>query len=55
MTQDSSPGFAETQEFVNRRLDEVERARDAVGMVGTWMGMQGIGLVNILRSKGIRI
>lgn len=55
MTQDSSPGFVETQEFVNRRLDEVERARDAVGMVGTWVGMQGIGLVNILRSKGVRI
>lgn len=55
MTQDDSPGFVETQEFVNRRLDEAEKVRDAVGMVGTWVGMQGIGLVNILRSKGVRI
>ena len=55
MTQDNSSGFVETQDFVNRRLDEAEKARDAVGMVGTWVGMQGIGLVNILRSKGVRI
>lgn len=55
MTQDDSPGFVETQEFLNRRLDEAEKAIDAVGMVRTWMGMQGIGLVNILRSKGVRI
>lgn len=55
MTQDDSPGFVETQEFLNRRLDEAEKAIDAVGMARTWMGMQGIGLVNILRSKGVRI
>ncbi len=55
MTQDNSTGFVETQEFLDRRLTEVEKVRDAVGMVGAWVGMQGIGLVNIMRSKGLRI
>lgn len=55
MTQDTSPHFADTEAFLHRRLDGAENAKDTVDMVGTWIGVQGIGLFNILRSKGVRI
>lgn len=55
MTEDRSEGFVETRAFLSRRLDEARRASEALGMMGTWVGMQGIGFVNGLRSKGIRI
>lgn len=55
MTEDQSEGFVETREFLHRRLDEARRASGALGMAGTWVGMQGISLVNGLRSKGVRI
>lgn len=55
MTQDTSPDFVETEAFLSRRLEEAEAARMSLGMVGKWVGMQGIGLVNTLRSKGVRI
>jgi hypothetical protein len=55
MTQDMSDGFVETNAFLSRRLDEAQRVSSALGMMGTWVGMQGIGFVNGLRSKGVRI
>lgn len=55
MTQDTSPDFADTEAFLHRRLEGAEKVKDTVGMVGTWMGMQGTGIVNVLRSKGVRI
>ena len=55
MTQDSSGGFAATEEFLARRLEGVERAQASLGMVGRWVGMQAAGAVNVLRSKGVRI
>ncbi|MCJ1462804.1 Ubiquinone biosynthesis protein coq9, mitochondrial [Pseudocyphellaria aurata] len=55
MTQDTSPDFADTEAFLHRRLDGAEKAKDTIGMMGTWIGVQGIGLVNILRSKGVKI
>lgn len=55
MTQDTSLGFVETEQFLSRRLEEAQRTRSSMEMAGKWMGMQGIGLVNILRSKGVRI
>lgn len=55
MTEDRSEGFSETRAFLGRRLDEAQRTSGALEMVGKWVGMQGIGLVNGLRSKGVRI
>ena len=55
MTQDRSEGFGETEEFLTRRLEEGERVRGGVDMVGKWVGMQAGGLVDGLRSKGVWI
>lgn len=55
MTQDTSPDFVDTEAFLHRRLEGAGKANDTIGMVGTWMGVQGTGLLNILRSKGVRI
>ncbi|KAL9100055.1 MAG: hypothetical protein Q9163_004531, partial [Psora crenata] len=55
MTQDKSEGFIETEEFLRSRLEEGERLRGGVGMLGKWMGMQMGGLLDGLRSKGVWI
>ena len=55
MTQDRSQGFEDTKDFLKRRLNEGDRIRSAGSMVGQWVGMQIGGLVNGLRSKGLRI
>lgn len=55
MTQDKSTGFIETEEFLTRRLEEGEKVRGGLDMVGKWVGMQAGGLVDGLRSKGIWI
>ena len=48
MTTDQSTGFAETEEFLERRLEDAQ-------MVGEWAGFTGRAFVNVLRSKGVRI
>jgi ubiquinone biosynthesis protein COQ9 len=55
MTTDTSKGFAETERFLDRRLEERGKIRGAVGDVGEWVNMQGRSLVNVLRSKGMWI
>lgn len=55
MTTDRSEGFVETEAFLMRRLEEGEALRRNVGMVGRWVGVQVGGLVDGLRSKGVRI
>ena len=55
MTQDRSDGFVETEEFLTRRLEEGERIRGGLEMVGKFVGMQAGGLVDGLRSKGVWI
>ena len=55
MTQDRSKEFADTEDFLHRRLQEGEKLRDAGSMVGKWMGMQAGGLIDGLRSKGVWI
>ena len=55
MTQDRSDGFIETEEFLTRRLEEGERVRGGLEMVGKFVGMQAGGLVDGLRSKGVWI
>ena len=55
MTQDTSPDFEETEAFLKRRLQGARKTGEVVGMVGQWVGFQGMGVVNGLRSKGFRI
>lgn len=53
MTQDRSKGFVETEGFLTRRLEEGEKVRGGLDMLGKWVGMQAGGLVDGLRSKGV--
>lgn len=55
MTQDTSKAHVETEEFLTRRLEEGERLRGGLGMLGKWIGMQAGGVVDGLRSKGVWI
>ena len=48
-------GARETEAFLDRRLEEVRVVGGAVGSVGEWVGFQGRGVVNLLRSKGVMI
>lgn len=55
MTNDRSPGFTETREFLDRRLEEVKSLGGTVGSIGQWVGFTASAGINILRSKGLRI
>ncbi|KAL8703891.1 MAG: hypothetical protein Q9201_002942 [Fulgogasparrea decipioides] len=55
MTQDKSSNFKETEEFLDRRLEGAQGLRLMVAEVGRWAGVQGMGIINGLRSKGVRI
>lgn len=55
MTQDTSRDFVETEAFLERRLQDVRRVGMGVGALGQWVGFTGMGVVNGLRSKGVRI
>ena len=55
MTTDTSPGFADTERFLDRRLQEVQSAGQTLGAVSEWVGFSGWALMNVLRSKGVRM
>ena len=55
MTTDTSKNFMETEEFLARRLEEGGKIKSFVGGVGAWAGIQAGGLVDGMRSKGVRI
>ncbi|KAL8695239.1 MAG: hypothetical protein Q9218_000277 [Villophora microphyllina] len=55
MTQDKSPNFKETEGFLDRRLEGAQGLRTMLGEMGAWAGVQAMGIVNGLRSKGVRI
>ncbi|KAL8677335.1 MAG: hypothetical protein Q9186_006225 [Xanthomendoza sp. 1 TL-2023] len=55
MTQDKSPNFKETEEFLDRRLGGAQGLRTFVGGAAQWASVQGMGLISGLRSKGVRI
>lgn len=55
MTQDRSINFKETEAFLDRRLEAAQGLRTMVSEAGRWAGVQGMGVINGLRSKGIRI
>jgi ubiquinone biosynthesis protein COQ9 len=55
MTNDASPDFTETREFLRRRLDETSQVGGMVRSIGEWVGFTAAAGVNVLRSKGVRI
>ncbi|KAI0424933.1 ubiquinone biosynthesis protein COQ9 [Xylaria sp. FL1042] len=55
MTNDRSPGFADTRTFLQRRLAEGGTLSSAVGSVTQWLGFTASAGVNVLRSKGVKI
>lgn len=55
MTTDTSKDFRETESFLDRRLEDGRTLRGAAGSVGEWVGFSAMGVVNGLRSKGVRI
>jgi ubiquinone biosynthesis protein COQ9 len=54
-TQDQSTAFRDTEKFLDARLDELRRFGVARAAVGEWVGYTAGSLVNVLRSKGVRI
>jgi len=55
MTQDQSSDFKDTEKFLDTRLEEVVKAGGALQDAGEWLGFTGHSIVNVLRSKGMRI
>lgn len=55
MTQDSSPNISETEKFVDGRLEDLRVVGGAAGDIAEWVGFTGHAVVNVLRSKGVRI
>lgn len=55
MTTDRSVQFVETERFLDRRLDDLKVASETVGAIGEWTGLSAKALVNVLRSKGLKV
>ncbi len=55
MTTDKSEGFAETREFMESRFDDVEHVAGAVGGLGKWVNFELTSVLNLARSKGVKI
>ena len=55
MTTDSSARLEYTEEFLDRRLEELRGLGTAVEEVGGWLGFTARGVLNGLRSKGVRV
>lgn len=55
MTNDRSPDFIETRQFLQRRLGEVKSIGGLASSFGEWAGFTFSAGVNVLRSKGVRI
>ncbi|KAL3418052.1 rpsU-divergently transcribed protein [Phlyctema vagabunda] len=55
MTTDKSPGFQQTQEFMDRRFKDVQILGGTAGSIGQWVGFTAHAGLNVLRSKGIRL
>jgi len=55
MTQDRSLGFADTEKFLDARLEDSLNVGSFLAGLGEWADYTGHSLVNVLRSKGVRI
>lgn len=54
-TQDKSEGLKDTERFVDDRLEDLRKVGSGMSAVGEWAGYTGMSLVNVLRSKGVRL
>jgi len=54
-TTDQSTDFKDTQEFLDRRLEEARVVGGAWRNVSEWMGFQRMATVNMARNWGARI
>lgn len=54
-TTDQSTDFSDTEQFLDRRLEELRTVGSAVSGFGQWAGFQAGAVVNLLRSKGVGI
>ena len=55
MTNDRSPEFNETREFLRRRLGEASEIGDATRSVREWVSFTASAGINVLRSKGVPV
>jgi ubiquinone biosynthesis protein COQ9 len=55
MTTDTSKDFRETERFVDRRLEEVQKIGSIMGHLGQFVGFWAASSVNLARSWGTRI
>ncbi|KAH7350283.1 COQ9-domain-containing protein [Pyrenochaeta sp. MPI-SDFR-AT-0127] len=55
MTQDKSPNFIETEQFLDNRLEDLMKIGGFMGGLSEWLNYTGHSAVNVLRSKGVRI
>jgi ubiquinone biosynthesis protein COQ9 len=55
MTTDSSPNYNETENFLDRRLSELQGATGLIGASMNWISFSALAAINVARSKGLRI
>ncbi|KAF2134572.1 ubiquinone biosynthesis protein COQ9 [Dothidotthia symphoricarpi CBS 119687] len=55
MTQDKSPDFIETEQFLDNRLQDLRKVGGFMGALSEWVGYTGHSTVNVLRSKGVPV
>lgn len=55
MTNDHSPNFQDTREFLRRRFQEADDIGGALKSVGQWLGFTASASINVLRSKGMPV
>ena len=54
-TTDQSTEYRDTEQFLDRRLEELRVIGSASGNTMEWMSFQSGAMLNLLRSKGVRI
>jgi ubiquinone biosynthesis protein COQ9 len=55
MTTDKSTDYADTKEFLDRRLQDVRAVGSTVSNVGSYLSFTAHAFTNVLRSKGVPI
>jgi ubiquinone biosynthesis protein COQ9 len=55
MTQDESPNYVETEQFLDGRLADLRTIGSTLGALGEWVDYTGHSAINVLRSKGVPI
>ncbi|KAF2687813.1 ubiquinone biosynthesis protein COQ9 [Lentithecium fluviatile CBS 122367] len=55
MTQDTSKDFADTEQFLDARLEDNMKVGGFLGALSEWADYTAHSAVNVLRSKGLRV